>query len=162
MFREAIISECGLYRYLLIRSWDDLKPRVTFIGLNPSTGDGKEDDPTIRRMISFAQKWGYGGFFLVNLFAYRSPYPNTLLDVPDPVGPKNDRFIQSVQKLSEKIIFCWGAHKIAESREKQVIASFPDAFCFGKTKAGKPKHPLYISSEVLLLPYIQQRSSVKM
>ncbi|HDR1569813.1 TPA: DUF1643 domain-containing protein, partial [Pasteurella multocida] len=72
MNNNAIFSDCGTYRYVLWRIWDTLLPRITFIGLNPSTADESNDDPTIRRCINFAKKWGYGGIYMVNLFAYRS------------------------------------------------------------------------------------------
>ena len=43
---SAIISECGKYRYVLSRIWNDdaFIPRVAFIMLNPSTADATTDD----------------------------------------------------------------------------------------------------------------------
>lgn len=52
MEKDAKISECGKYRYSLWRVWDKTKPTFTSIGLNPSTADHIEDDPTITRCIS--------------------------------------------------------------------------------------------------------------
>ena len=46
---DAIISECGTYRYLLQRFWDARLESLNFIMLNPSTADAMKDDPTIRR-----------------------------------------------------------------------------------------------------------------
>ena len=69
--RNAELSACGKYRYRLSRIWDDKKPLVLFIMLNPSTADAEQDDPTIRRCIAFAKNWGYGGFMAGNLFAFR-------------------------------------------------------------------------------------------
>lgn len=43
MKKEAVLSEDRKYRYLLSLTWDDTKPTVLFIGLNPSTADEKED-----------------------------------------------------------------------------------------------------------------------
>lgn len=47
----ARFSEDSKYRYCLWRTWtDDPMPGyVAFIGLNPSTADETDDDPTIRR-----------------------------------------------------------------------------------------------------------------
>ena len=45
MKRDAIISECGKYRYSLMREWNKNKGKVLFIMLNPSKADDKEDDP---------------------------------------------------------------------------------------------------------------------
>ena len=57
MKTNAIFSECRKYRYALCRIWDDSKPYAMFIGLNPSTADETEDDPTIRRCINYAKDW---------------------------------------------------------------------------------------------------------
>ena len=72
MKSHATFSSCKKYRYSLFRIWDEDKPLVLFIGLNPSTADEKEDDPTIRRCINFAKQWGYGGLIMGNLFAFRA------------------------------------------------------------------------------------------
>ena len=44
MIKDAILSEDRKYRYILSRTWDETKPAVLFIGLNPSTADEKTDD----------------------------------------------------------------------------------------------------------------------
>ena len=71
--KRAVFSDC--YRYLL--SWEK-KHQIIFIGLNPSTADERIDDPTIRRCRGFAESWGYGKMYMLNLFAYRSTDPNPL------------------------------------------------------------------------------------
>lgn len=53
--RDAVISDDGRYRYLLWRCWDPNRATVTWIMLNPSTADALQDDPTIRRCISFSR-----------------------------------------------------------------------------------------------------------
>ncbi len=75
MIKDAILSEDRKYRYILSRTWDETKPTVLFIGLNPSTADEKTDDPTIRKCINYAKCWGYGKILMANLFAFR----NTIL-----------------------------------------------------------------------------------
>ncbi len=56
MQKDATLSEDRRYRYRLTREWDQEKPKVLFIGLNPSTADEIEDDATIRRCIGFAKR----------------------------------------------------------------------------------------------------------
>jgi len=80
MKSHATFSPCRKYRYSLFRIWDEDKSLVLFIGLNPSTADEKEDDPTIRRCINFAKQWGwgYGGLIMGNLFSFRATQPSDL------------------------------------------------------------------------------------
>ena len=42
-------------RYRLWRIWDEDRPLVLFLLLNPSIGDATQNDPTIKRLIFFAQ-----------------------------------------------------------------------------------------------------------
>ena len=51
---DAIISDDKKYRYLLTRIGDNDKRMVNFIGLNPSTADQIDNDPTMRRCIAFS------------------------------------------------------------------------------------------------------------
>jgi hypothetical protein len=74
----AEFSDCGTYRYALWRTWNALQPGVLFVGLNPSTADATTDDPTIRRCIGFAKRWGYGGITMANVFAYRATDPREM------------------------------------------------------------------------------------
>ena len=106
----AELSDCGLYRYLLTRTWDAQCERVVFIGLNPSTADATEDDPTIRRIIGFARSWGYGGVDMLNLFAFRATDPSDLKAAVDPVGPKNDRYLAEYTSRSHATVAAWGVH----------------------------------------------------
>ena len=69
----ANFSRCRRYRYTLWRRWDPERPLVMIIGLNPSTADACQDDPTIRRCIGFARVWGYGGLVVTNLFDKATP-----------------------------------------------------------------------------------------
>jgi len=76
--RSASFSRCGKYRYQLVRQWVDGQGCCVFIGLNPSTADHRNDDPTIRRCMGFARRWGYQKMVMINLFAYRTPHPAEL------------------------------------------------------------------------------------
>ena len=48
----AVFSDCRKFRYALWRMWDEDKPLVMIIGLNPSTADEKVNDPTIKPAAS--------------------------------------------------------------------------------------------------------------
>ena len=68
--KGAELSICRCYRYSLWRLWDTSIPSVLFIGLNPSTADEHEDDPTLSKCMQYAANWGYGGVYIANLFAF--------------------------------------------------------------------------------------------
>lgn len=111
--RAAVISACGAYRYSLTRKWSDA-PLLSFVMLNPSTADAKEDDPTIRRCIGFARREGAGGLIVANLYALRSPSPEALWSARNPIGPEN---LQTLAGLAAQavdqsfpIVCAWGAH----------------------------------------------------
>ena len=155
--RDAVISECGNYRYLLRRTWDAKAPRTLFIMLNPSTADAEIDDATIRSCIRLSKCLGYGSFEVVNLFALRATNPAELEKAEDAIGPRNDISIEAALGRCDMAICAWGAHYMAERRAtdvKNMLRSRrPAIFCLGKTKAGFPKHPLYIKSGTPLEVY---------
>jgi hypothetical protein len=148
----ALFSPCRKYRYKLWRVWDNTKPMITFIGLNPSTANETSDDPTIRRVITFAKTWGYGGVNMMNLFAWVSPHPQDLKTVEDPLGD-NDKLLKAVAEQSAAIVFAWGTFKEAQGRGKDVKRMFPDALALGINADGSPKHPLYIKGDTLPIKY---------
>lgn len=153
----AYFSECGLYRYALWRRWWDdccLTDMACFIGLNPSTADATQDDPTIRRCISFAKQWKRGGIVMLNLFAYRATDPKAMKQVTDPVGPLNDEAIRRTTRCYP-LVCCWGAHGGHHNRSNVVLSIIGRKFVkhLGMTKAGQPKHPLYLPSDTQLQDY---------
>jgi hypothetical protein len=108
MSNGAQFSENRWYRYALWRIWNEDKPLIMFIGLNPSTANERFNDPTIRRVIRFAYDWGAGGLYMMNLFAFVTPYPYELAEAHDPVGD-NDQWLERISGKCDKIIFAWGA-----------------------------------------------------
>jgi hypothetical protein len=148
----AEFSACRNYRYALWRIWDVNKPKVMFIGLNPSTANEMTDDPTIRRVKYFAQRWGFGGVYMANLFAWVTAYPDELLKVPDP-GNGNDLWLLKIAAQCTEVVFAWGNFKEAQQRAKKVIEMFPAAKALIKNKDGSPRHPLYVPGNVTPIIY---------
>lgn len=151
MNSAALFSADRKYRYMLTRTWNEDKPRLVFIGLNPSTANETENDATIRRVIRFAWDFGYGGCIMTNLFAYVSTDPRALLIVDDPVGPQNDQMLKTAAEGND-VLFAWGNFNVG-GRDLEVIKMFPNAFCLGKNKNGSPKHPLYIKAATPLIKF---------
>jgi hypothetical protein len=83
---------------------------VLFLLLNPSTADANVLDPTLRRCMSFAEAWGYGGILVGNIFALRSTDPQFLYLSRDPIGPTNDFYIKTMVELVDQVVCGWGAH----------------------------------------------------
>jgi hypothetical protein len=155
--RDAFISDCGKYRYLLRRVWDYGSCRALVIMLNPSTADATVDDATIRSLTRLLRGLGYGSFEVVNVFAFRSTDSKRLLDIDDPVGPQNESIVRSAIGRCDVAICAWGAHPMAREASidirNAIRAVRPAMYCFGKTRDGSPKHPLYIKSGTKLEVY---------
>jgi len=152
MKSDAELSKCRTYRYALWRTWDESKPFAMFVGLNPSTADEHEDDPTIRRCINFSKLWGYGGLCMVNLFAYRATDPTTLFLVQDPIGPENDIWLRKLSESAGIIIGAWGNTGAHLNRSSDVRKMFKELHCLKLNKTGEPAHPLYQPSTATPIP----------
>lgn len=146
--RVAVFSRCEKYRYVLEIIWDDRKPRCMVVGLNPSTADEMKDDPTLRRVKSFAKDWGCGSVKMTNLFAYRATDPREMKNQPDPIGPQNDELLRISSVNSIHIVAAWGNHGSFKGRDAEVLKVLSDRRieCFRVTRDGNPEHPLYIPS----------------
>jgi len=99
----AVMSACRKYRYRLWRIWDDSKPKVLWIMLNPSMADENENDATIKKIIRFSKSWGYGGIYVGNMFSFRATDPKQLkkLKYLEAVGVNNLLNIQEMAQLCE-------------------------------------------------------------
>ncbi len=128
MTKGAIFSEDRKHRYVLIRIWDETKPMMMFIGLNPSKADEKDNDNTITKVEKIAKYNGFGGCYMTNLFSY-----------------------VSTDSTNQEI--CVDIIKIAIKRSEEVIKMFPDAYCIKKSKKGMPIHPLYQLDKSELIPF---------
>jgi len=149
----AMFSPCRTYRYTLWRWWEDVLPYAMFIGLNPSTADETKDDPTVRRCIRFARDWGYGGLLMTNMFAIRATDPKVMLAHPEPIGPKNDHWLKKTAKDAGIVVAAWGIHGKHMSRDEHILKMLPQVHHLGLTKAGIPKHPLYLRADTKVTLY---------
>jgi len=173
----TVFSPDRVYRYTLWRRWDEtselFKPEkewsctkcgadldktedhqcafrfVQFIGLNPSTADETNDDPTIRRCIRYSKDWGYDGYCMTNLFAFRATDPKVMKSQPSPIGPDNDTAIMDIAMKAALIVCAWGTHGAHRHRGMQVKGLLRSCLGLkihhlGLTKENFPKHPLYL------------------
>jgi len=154
----AKFSECRVWRYTLWRIWDEALPYMNVIALNPSTADERNDDPTIRRCIDFARRWGYGGLYMTNIFAFRATDPKVMKKAEDPVGPENDFWLRKTAKGAGLVVAAWGTHGSFKDRARDVIEQITDLHCFRITKGGWPEDPLYLPKALNPVPYRTERS----
>ena len=118
------------------------------------------DDPTLRRCTGFARTWGMGGLTVVNLYALRSPDPAALWATDDPIGPDNDHWLRWAARDAGLLIGAWGANARPE-RITQVLRlpGFADLQALGVTKAGQPRHPLYLRGDAVPAPWRPERAA---
>jgi hypothetical protein len=125
-----------------------------FVMLNPSTADASEDDPTIRKCIGFAKRWGAGGIRVVNLYPWRATNPRDLPNGREVGGEhtgvlsNNDAAILAASCDAGWVVVAWGAnhgpwpmqrvHVLDLLRNRRVC-------CLGRTADGSPRHPLMLA-----------------
>lgn len=167
MKTAAYFSKDRRYRYWLTRSWDDSLPIMCVIGVNPSTADESEDDPTIRKCLGFARRLGFGGLLMLNVGAYRATDPRRWQKADDPFGSENSvthlkEYIaqnsvaciegQIPNKGVSVVIAAWGKNCSKNrglSRALAIVHAMPSLMCWGRNGDHTPRHPL-------MLPYSTQ------
>ncbi|MEM6683343.1 MAG: DUF1643 domain-containing protein [Pseudomonadota bacterium] len=149
----AVISPCKEFRYRLWRVWDSTLFLMSVVMANPSTADADANDPTVTTLIKMAKRLGYGGLIVHNLSAYRATDPKDLAAAGYPVGKENYQYLEGARSIAEqnvqRIFFAWGnaandgpLREVAEWMKSRCSLYEVQAFHFGLTKSGQPKHPL--------------------
>lgn len=164
--REAAFSECEKYRYMLHIKWDATKPSKMFIGLNPSTADERQDDPTVRRCKDYCQRWGYGGLLMTNACAFRATDPKVMLAHDEPIGVGNTiaflRYLHGIHCDDTPPIAAWGKHLLKVGSGSALYVMNRHSYLvnhYGKLDRldfnidNTPKHPLYLKKSLTPKPY---------
>ncbi|MXY43811.1 MAG: DUF1643 domain-containing protein [Dehalococcoidia bacterium] len=158
---EVCMSPDKRYRYWLEANVSDDKDRVCmFLMLNPSRADATKSDPTVNTCKRFAKDWGYRTMRVCNLFALRSPYPRSLKESTDPVGPENDGWIVRNARDADVIVCAWGNYGSLLGRDSRVRRMLEGEGLAGKmrhlglTKMGNPRHPLRLRADTVPMQYL--------
>lgn len=152
---HAEFSPCKRFRYALMRRWGDGERAVLFIGLNPSTADAQTDDPTIRKCVGFAKRWGYDGIWMGNMFPFRATDPKALVHTEDcrdgPIGV-NWGHLVDMHKRTQLVVAAWGS---SGPGIRPLVIGIRTFGCrsFGTTMSGDPKHPLYLPYSLETQPW---------
>ena len=154
----AIYSPCERYRYSLTRVWDAAGSKASFVMLNPSTATEVQNDPTVERCERRARALGHGAFCVTNIFAWRDTDPRAMRRATDPVGPENDEAIRQAAAWADQVVCAWGTHGAHLDRGPAVEAMLRSGgfglYHLGLSKAGHPKHPLYIGYDRQPEPWV--------
>lgn len=151
------IGNC--YRYRLSRVWDEAKPAILFVMMNPSTADPDHDDRTVAKCGRLARRWGYGCLLVGNTFAHRCTDQGRLAETGDPVGPENDLHLLEMAEMSERIVIAYGKPKIKtlQARGREVVKLLRDhgytLYALRILADGTPGHPLYIREDTELVEF---------
>lgn len=147
----AKFSDDRKHRLVLWRIWHPKKRLIMFIGLNPSTANATTNDATIRRITNMAKLWGYGGFYMLNLFTYISTDPKKL-NIREGNHTDADFHLVTAATCVDKIVCAWGNFNVF-GRDKEVKAMFTRVYALHINKNGTPKHPLYVKTNTDLIDY---------
>lgn len=160
---SAVISDCGLYRYRLERHALEGGGAgcVAWIMVNPSTADAHADDATIRKVMGFSARLGFGWLIVGNVFAYRATDVKRLQSVAAPHGPDNDDHLRAIMSEANKVIVAWGPvaklPKLLRRRYERVVRIAADLgiplYCLGTANDGHPRHPLMLAYETSLVEW---------
>jgi hypothetical protein len=169
--RKAILSACKAYRYYLQIGCsrglfaDYAHDSLVVIMCNPSTADEQRNDPTVSKMIRYAERERCRMLEVLNVYAFRATDPAELKTAPDPVGPRNDHLIEAVAgRRDALLVAAWGAipfglpggpDRIAVVKEILKAAAVVPVQCLGQTYGGHPKHPLYLPNTAPLMRWGQ-------
>lgn len=145
MFRERLVRELGGDRTLCVCMQ------------NPSTAeadDPAKNDPTIRRLIGFTTRLGFGRLVVVNTYLYRASKPEDLyrwlfsLSLGARQGHQAAALTNAIMEAREASMFiaAWG-NGIANDRWPRTFAdeiqnAGVNLYVFGLTQLGFPIHPL--------------------
>lgn len=126
--------------------------------VNPSAADANRNDPTIRRVVQFGRRDGWGHIVVVNLFALIASRITELAKAHDAAGPDNLHHLGRAIGEADRCVVAWGrltkvpvrlrsawrdVHRLAQEADKPL-------HCWGITRDGDPRHPLFLPRDTAL------------
>ncbi len=156
----AWLSDDKRFRWFLGRIWKPEAPSMHFVMLNPSTADGEQDDPTIRKCVGFADRAGCGTIFVTNLFSFRATDPADLIaeaicssSGQAVIGSETDAYIRDSAFAADFTVAAWGGHArrpFARPRTAAVgrllsWAASGGVYVLKTAEDGVPHHPLMLA-----------------
>lgn len=146
------VDKARRYAYLL--TWDEQLPHLLWVMLNPGTG---ETESRRRNTFERCKRWstamGYGGLLFGNVFSLRSKSAKELSKFPNMPDDLNEQALRFLSGLATETIVAWGNHGAKSDRSVTLHGLLSNPKCFGLTKSGQPRHPLYVPGDAKLIPW---------
>lgn len=135
-------------------------PIAMWVMLNPSTADANHDDATMRRVLGFSSRAGYGRITVGNCYPFRSKDPaelKTWLKSPQ-IGRMyiNDSWLISMATAADAIVLGWGSQVGQErsAKMKKLLYRWRrKVYHLAETKTGEPAHPLRLRQTLDFTPW---------
>lgn len=141
-------------RYAYSLTWAAEKPHLLWVMLNPGTGESEgRRRSTFERCKKWSISMGFGGLIFGNVFSLRSKSAVDLLKLPQPSDALNNEALALLSKLASETIVAWGNHGAKSDRPSSLRTLLSSPKCFGCTKTGQPRHPLYVRGDAPLVDW---------
>ncbi|MCL2791896.1 MAG: DUF1643 domain-containing protein [Spirochaetaceae bacterium] len=144
-------SQDNKYRYALGTQGGKI---LYCFGINPSIATPEKDDPTMKKVKSFACKSGFDSVVMLNIYPQRATNPNYLSNkINLKEHKKNLQKIMSIIKNGSTVWVAWGNLINKRSYLKDCLIQIKNKLAtknlnwvkMGElTKRGNPRHPLYL------------------
>ena len=151
------------YRYILGTRG---KNPLICIGINPSTAEPENLDPTLKSVERIALGNGFDSFLMFNVYAQRATRPDDMeKSCNERLHRENMRAFEYVLRLSEAPVV-WAAWGTIITRRAYLADCLRDMIALGEAcgarwvsagvrskKGGHPHHPLYLRKDAALDPF---------
>jgi hypothetical protein len=141
-------------RYAYALTWEKDKHHLLWVMLNPGTGESEgRRRNTFERCKQWSTRMGYGGLIFGNVFSLRSKAAKDLLRLPHAADDLNMQSLALLSRLAPSTIVAWGNHGAKSDHPASLRTVLTNPKCFGYTKSGQPRHPLYVASSTPLVEW---------
>ncbi|MBQ6570414.1 MAG: DUF1643 domain-containing protein [Clostridia bacterium] len=148
------------YRYILGTRG---KNPLICIGINPSTAEPDNLDPTLKSAQRIAASGGFDSFIMFNVYAQRATDPDDMeQELNVMMHRENMKAFEYILRLSDKSPSVWAAWGTIIEKRDYLARCVMDMIEIGekygakwytagkRSKAGHPHHPLYLKSDSAL------------
>lgn len=160
VFRDSDGTHLFLYssdktrRYAYALTWAPASSHLLWVMLNPGIGESEgRRRNTFERCKAWAHEMGYGGLLFGNVFSIRTKSAKELLQQPHRSDALNDHALELLSGLASETIVAWGNHGAKFDRPLALRKLLSSPKCLGLTKAGQPRHPLYVPARTPLVAW---------